>query len=251
MQYIYSIFGYIFIYNYAKYSYNSVMLENKNVPELLQNINQTFTNEFYKYAKPLEFEKGSSPFFPDDLLKYFYIIVDGRVKTYQINFENEKEQTIIVYKRGDMFDVISLLDNQPHEVIYEVLEDVKVLQLPIEKVRYWLENDKTFNQKFFPYLAAQMRHTEELATELTLYDTHDRLIHLLIDNLNHTKRFKYNLLHNLSNSEIAKLLGTVRHVVERSLKKLKADDTIETGRRNIKVKNLQKLLDKTAKNLPK
>jgi len=227
------------------------MLKNKNIPELLQNINQTFTDEFYEHAKPLEFEKGSSPFFPDDLLKYFYIIVDGRVKTYQINFENDKERTLFIYKRGDMFDVISLLDNKPHEVIYEVLEDVQVLQLPIDMVRYWLENDKTFNQRFFPYLAAQMRHTEELATELTLYDTQDRLIRLLIDNLNQQKRFKYNLLNNLSNSEIAKLLGTVRHVVERSLKNLKSDNTIETGRRNIKVKNLQKLLDKTTNTLSK
>lgn len=226
------------------------MLEKKNVPELLENTNQTFTDEFYKYAKPLEFEKGASPFFPDDLLKYFYIVVDGRVKTYQINFQNDKEQTIIVYKRGDMFDVISLLDNKPHDVIYEVIEDLQVLQLPIEKVRYWLEHDVTFNQKFFPYIAAQMRHTEELATELTLYDTRDRLIHLLVDNLNPAKRFRYKLLHNLSNSEIAKLLGTVRHVVERALKKLKSDDTIETSRRNIKVKNLQKLLDKTTNILP-
>ncbi|MBA1438399.1 MAG: Crp/Fnr family transcriptional regulator, partial [Epsilonproteobacteria bacterium] len=105
-----------------------------------------------------------------------------------------------------MFDVISLLDDQPHEVIYEVLEDCTVLELPIQRVRFWLENDPTFSEKFFPYLAAQMRHTEEVATDLALYDTQDRLINLLVDNLNPQKRFKYQLLQNLSNSEIAKLL---------------------------------------------
>ena len=219
--------------------------------ELLNNTTQTFEDEFYKYAKPLEFEKGASPFFTDDLLKYFYIVVDGRIKTYQINFTNNKEQTIFIYKRGDMFDVLSLLDNQPHDVIYEVLENCKVLQLPIEKVRYWLEHDTTFNKKFFPYLAAQMRHTEELATDLSLYDTKDRLINLLVDNLNPNKRFKHNLLHNLSNTEIAKLLGTVRHVVERTLKQLKADNLIETSRRNIKIKNFQALLEKTSQMLLK
>ncbi|WP_457747255.1 Crp/Fnr family transcriptional regulator [Sulfurimonas sp.] len=227
------------------------MQNNSKKLELLANTNQTFEDEFYKYAKPFEYKKGASPFFADDLLKYFYIIVDGRIKTYQINFTTNKEQTIFVYKRGDMFDVISLLDNQVHEVIYEVLEDCQVLQLPIERVRYWLENDVTFNKKFFPYLAAQMRHTEELVTDLALYDTKDRLINLLVDNLNPNKRFKHNLLHNLSNSEIAKLLGTVRHVVERSLKQLKADNLIETSRRNIKIKNLQALLEKTSQMLLK
>jgi len=227
------------------------MQNNSTQLELLDNTNKTFEEEFFRYAKPFEYEKGSSPFYPDDLLKYFYIVVDGRVKTYQINFQTNKEQTLFIYKRGDMFDVISLLDGKPHEVIYEVIEDASILRLPIEKVRYWLENDATFNKKFFPYLAAHMRYTEELATELALYDTKERFLNLLVQNLNPNHRFRYQLLQNLSNSEIAKLLGTVRHVIERSIKQLKADDIIETSRRNIKVKNLQKLLDKTSQMLLK
>ncbi len=227
------------------------MQNNSKHLELLDNTNKTFEEEFYKYAKPFEYKKGSSAFYPDDLLKYFYVIVDGRIKTYQINFQTNKEQTIFIYKRGDMFDVISLLDGKPHEVIYEVLENAHVLRLPIERVRYWLENDATFNKKFFPYLATHMRYTEELATELALYDTKERFLNLLVQNLNPNNRFRYQLLQNLSNSEIAKLLGTVRHVIERSIKQLKTDNIIETARRNIKVKNLQKLLEKTAQMLLK
>ncbi|MDF1876541.1 Crp/Fnr family transcriptional regulator [Sulfurimonas sp. SAG-AH-194-L11] len=225
-------------------------MQNSNLNPL-SHFDKTFEDEFYKYAKSLEFKKGSSPFYADDLLKYFYIIIDGRIKTYQLNFNTNKEQTIFIYKRGDMFDVISLLDDKPHDVIYEVVEECRVLELPIEKVRYWLENDIKFNKIFFPYLAAQMRHTEELATELTLYDTKDRMINLLVDNLNTEKRFKYNLLNNLSNSEIAKLLGTVRHVIERTLKELKDEGLVETSRKSIKIKNFQKLLDKTSQMLLK
>lgn len=219
--------------------------------ELLDNINKTFEEEFYKYAKPFEYKKGSSPFYPDDLLKYFYVVVDGKIKTYQINFHTNKEYTLFIYRRGDMFDVISLLDGKPYEVVYEVLEDSNVLRLPIDKVRYWLENDVAFNKKFFPYLASQMRYMSDLTTELALYDTKDRFLNLLVQNLNPSNRFRYQLLHNLSNSETAKLLGTVRHVIERSIKQLKSENIIETSRRNIKVKNLQKLLEKTSKMLLK
>jgi len=227
------------------------MQNNSKNLELLDNANKTFEEEFYKYAEPFEYKKGSSPFYPDDLLNYFFVVVDGRVKTYQINFQTNKEQTLFIYKRGDMFDVISLLDGKPHEVVYEVIEDANILRLPIEKVRYWLENDATFNKKFFRYLAEHMRYMEDLATELALYDTKERFLNLLVQNLNPNNSFRYQLLQNLSNSEIAKLLGTVRHVIERSIKQLKADDIIETGRRNIKVKNFQKLLDKTSQMLLK
>ena len=222
------------------------MQNNSKHLELFDDTSKTFEDDFFKYAEPFAYEKGSSPFFPDDFLKYFYILVEGKIKTYQINFQNAKEMTIFIYTRGDMFDVITLLDNQAHDVAYEVIENAKVLRLPIQRVRYWLNNDTTFNKKFFPYLAAQMRHTEELASDLALHDTRERLINLLIDNMNPSKHFKYNLLQNLSNSEIAKLLGTVRHVIERTLKELKADELIETSRRNIKIKNFQKLLERSS-----
>jgi CRP-like cAMP-binding protein len=210
-----------------------------------------FESELYSIAKMEEYIKGSTPFYSDDLLKYFYMVIDGRIKTYQINFENNKEQTIFIYKRGDMFDVISLLDNQAHEVIYEVLEDCKVLKLPIENVREWIDTKPVFSRKLFQYLAATMRHTEQLATDIALYDTKDRLINLLIDNVTPNNHFKYQLLQNLSNTEIAKLLGTVRHVVERTIKQLKDDKIIEKSRKIIKIIDFEKLLEKTSQMLLK
>jgi len=219
--------------------------------ELLTKLDDNFKNDFYKDSKIVEYEKGSTPFYSDDLLEYFYIVVNGRIKTYQINFDNNKEQTIFIYKKGDMFDIVSLLDNEEHNVIYEVIEDCTLLQLPIQKVRYWLDNDVSFNRKFFPYLAKQMRHTEELAVELSLYETKDRLVNLLLQNVNENNHFKYKLLQNLSNSEIAKLLGTVRHVVERTLKQLKEDNIIEKSKKTIKILDFEKLLEKTSQMLLK
>ena len=219
--------------------------------ELLTKLDDNFKNDFYKDSKIVEYEKGSTPFYSDDLLEYFYIVVNGRIKTYQINFDNNKEQTIFIYKKGDMFDIVSLLDNEEHNVIYEVIEDCTLLQLPIQKVRYWLDNDVSFNRKFFPYLAKQMRHTEELAVELSLYETKNRLVNLLLQNVNENNHFKYKLLQNLSNSEIAKLLGTVRHVVERTLKQLKEDNIIEKSKKTIKILDFEKLLEKTSQMLLK
>ena len=215
--------------------------------EVLSNLNKSFEEELYSVSKVVEYIKGSNPFYPEDLLKYFYMVIDGRIKTYQINFDNNKEQTIFIYKRGDMFDIISLLDNKPHDIMYEVLEDVKLLKIPIEKVRYWLETNPTFNAKFFPYLAASLRHTETLATDLAIYDTKDRLVNLLLDNINPENYFRYKLLQNLSNSEIAKLIGTVRHVIERTLKQLKNDNIIQKKNKNIKILDFERLLEKSSK----
>jgi len=209
-----------------------------------QSLESAVQSEISRFTKRLSFKKGETLFSGDEILHYFYIVLNGKIKNFQMNLDNGKEQTIFVLREGDMFDTIVLLDGQPHDVMYEALEDSEILQLPIEEVRTLLRNNEEFNRMFFPYLAQQMRHVEELATDLSLYSTSERLIKLLLQNLDPNNKLKYKLIQGLSNTEIAKLIGTVRHVVERHLKALKADGTIATKNKDVQILNANKLLEK-------
>jgi len=211
---------------------------------LFQGLNKTYIDEIGSSAKRLQFKKGESLFLGDELMHHFYVIVSGKVKTYQLNLQNAKEQTISILRSGDMFDIIVLLDGKAHDIMYEALDITEVIQLPITKMREWIKTNETLNKRFFPYLATQMRHVEELATDLSLHDTYHRLISLILQNLNPDNKEKYHLIHGLSHSEIAKLIGTVRHVVERHLQRLKKEDIIEENHRHLFVKDIQKLLEK-------
>jgi len=211
--------------------------------DLFNKLNDTLKNEINRYAKLISFGKGDVVFDSYDTTKYFYILLSGRVKVYQINLENSKEQTISILGIGDMFDTITLLDGEIHEVITEVLEDGEALMLPIEKVREWIDTNPAFNRIFFPYIAKQVRKMEELSVELSLYDTSERLIHLILKNLTPNRKGAKTLLQNLSRSEIASLIGTVRHVVDRHIKELKESGAIDAKRKNIVVKDIKKLLE--------
>ncbi len=212
--------------------------------KIIQDLDESCKDEISQHGKLVKFYKGESPFCNDKLLHFFYFILSGRIKTYQLNLHNAKEQTIFILKAGDMFDAITLLDGKEHDVMYEVLEDAKVLQIPIDEVRNMIVNNANFNQKFFPYLASQMRQVEELATDISLYSTLERLAKLLVENLDPNNSQKYNLLHGLSHSEIAKLIGTVRHVVERHLNQLRKEDIMEVDRKHFYIKDMKKLLAK-------
>jgi len=213
-----------------------------NEIEIFKGLDQSFEQQFSKYGKLVSFKKKEMPFTDGRLSSYFYIVLKGRIKSYQMNLNNGKEQTLFIYRQGDMFDTLILLDGKPHDVLYEVLEEVELLEFPIAKVREWLHTNEQFNRHFFPYLASQMRHTEELACDLSLYSTFERLSKLLLQNIDPGNRQYFRLLQNLSKTEIAKLLGTVRHVVERHLKELENDQTIENSRKNIFIKDVKKLL---------
>jgi CRP-like cAMP-binding protein len=211
--------------------------------EIFKDLDQNFEEQFLKYGKIISLKKKETPFLDGELSKYFYIVLKGKIKSFQMNLENAKEQTLFVYRQSDMFDTLVLLDGKSHDVLYEVLESTDLLQLPIEKVREWLRTNEQFNRHFFPYIASQMRHTEELASDLSLYSTSEQLSKLLLQNMNPNDNHYYQLLQNLSKTEIAKLLGTVRNVVERHLKELESEKIIENQRKNIYVKDVQKLLE--------
>ncbi|NOZ90003.1 MAG: Crp/Fnr family transcriptional regulator [Epsilonproteobacteria bacterium] len=215
--------------------------------EIFKQIDQSFEQEVIEHGKLVSFKKKDMPFLNNELLSYFYVVLKGKIKTYQMNLDNAKEQTLFIYRQGDMFDTIIVLDGKAHDVLYEVLENCDLLEFPIEKVREWLRTNEQFNRHFSLYIASQLRHTEELASDLSLYSTSERLSKLLLQNIDPNNKYHFQLLENLSKTEIAKLIGTIRHVVERHLKELEKDDIIEKSRKNIFIKDIEKLLEHTKK----
>jgi len=208
-------------------------------------ISDKLQSEMEHHGSIITFSKKDMVFDYDDALEYFYIFLSGKIKVYQINLNNSKEQTIYLMGRGDMYDVVTLLDGVVHEVVVEVLEGGTALKLPIGKAREWMYDYPAFGEVILKYIAKQLRKVEELATDLTLFDTQERLIKLLIQNIElHDDPSSTNALDGLSHTEIANLIGTVRHVVDRHMKQLKSDGILEDQRKKIAFKSREKLFEK-------
>jgi CRP-like cAMP-binding protein len=208
-----------------------------------QGMEPVVQGEINKATKVVTRKKGDAIFADDELTRYFYVVKRGKVKNYQLNLENGKEQTLYIFREGDMFDTVILLDGEPHDVMYEVIEECELLEFPIDFVRQLL-NHPEFSKRFYPYIAKQMRHMEELATDMSLYSTAERLIKLIIQDRDPKSIFRFNILEGLSHSEVANLLGTVRHVVERHLKTLKEENLIDVKNKHIEILNADRLLQK-------
>ena len=195
--------------------------------------------------KNLHFKKGEDPLSYADTLNYFYFIMNGKIKIYQIDLETSKEQILYLLSRGDMFDVVSLLDGKPNQYTSEVLEDTDIIQVPLIEVKKMILEDAKFRQYFYSYLAQQLKSMEELAVSLSFYDVYQRVIQLFARFTEiRDGQTKLRVIDNLTHEDIASMVGTVRKVLNRSLQKLKNDGIIEISRKNIHIKNFQKLLEK-------
>lgn len=224
---------YQFYFNSLKKSTNFFHLSDELIHEIL--------SVFYVET----WSKGSLSFNGDKTLNTFYYIVAGRIKMYRFHPNNGNEFILYMNSPGDFFDIICLLDGKRHEIEMEALDDITLLAAPIELVREWIYKHPSINKIFLPYLAGKFRRMEEKANDLALFDTWTRTLKLFIKNISTEKhQSKLKLINNLTHSEIAKIIGTSKNVINRHIRKLKNDDILHVDRKNIEIKNMQGLLDK-------
>ncbi len=200
-----------------------------------------FLNNFHLET----WSKGELSFGDDKTLHTFYFVVSGRIKMYRLHPNNGNEFILYLNAPGDIFDVICLLDGKKHDIQMEALDDVTLLAAPIEMVRNWILRHPDFNKIFLPYLADKFRKMEEKANDLALFDTWTRTLKLFVK---HTKAnihgSELKLINNLSHSEIAKIIGTSKNVINRHIQRLKNDNILHIDRKHIEIKNFQGLLNK-------
>lgn len=198
-----------------------------------------------KRSKKIFLKAGEDALNSLDTTNYFYFIMSGKIKIYQIDFQTSKEQTLYLLSRSDMFDVLSLLDGSQNEYISEVLEDAELVSVPMEDMKDMIVADSAFRHYFYAYLAEKLRSMENLALSLSFYDVYQRVVQLFT-------KFTYmqddkptlKTVDNLKHEDIASMIGTVRKVLNRSLQRLKKDGVIELSRKNIRIKDFQKLIEK-------
>jgi CRP/FNR family transcriptional regulator, cyclic AMP receptor protein len=182
---------------------------------------------------------------PAQTAQRFHVIVRGRVKITRSNGHDGRELTLWLLGPGDGFDVVSLLDGEPHAVSAWTLEEVQTLCAPVSVFREWMERYPAFRLALYRYVAKRLREVTELAGGLALHDTMTRLVHLLLrhfDVATSASHRRGELIRDLSHDELASMIGTVRVVVNRLLARLKKESIIELHNGRLGVVNLRRLL---------
>ncbi|MDX1543740.1 MAG: Crp/Fnr family transcriptional regulator [Christiangramia sp.] len=174
-------------------------------------------------------------------LFHFYIIVSGRIKMYNVDEFSEKEHTLFLLKESDVFDLFCLMDGTKHHVYYECLDNIKVLAIPMDKLRIWLKNNPVHYQNFLSYAGKMMRMLESNVSQLIFTDISTRLLRLLVNNVNHNSK-QLEHINDLPNKEIANLIGSTRAVVNRHLQRLKKNGSIKIARKQVEIKDISILL---------
>ncbi len=148
-----------------------------------------------------------------------YILCEGRVKVVLYG-DSGKELILTVFKPGDFFGEMSLLDKKPRSAHVICMEDSKLIILERNIFEKQILKNPKVALKILQVLSARLRKTDESFGNLALLDVYGRLARTLIDmgNTDGKKVSEGLLIENRpTHQEIAAMIGATRETVSRGL----------------------------------
>lgn len=203
--------------------------------KLFNHLGDDTLNSLLECFKHKVWKKNTGFFQNDGMANNFYIILKGRLKTYQIDLNRDRVYTVSLLRKDDVTDVVSLLDGKKHNINFEALDDVEVLCTTNIKMQAWIRSHPEIYKSLMPYMAHRMRILEANLTDNVLADIPTRLARLFMSNVDDNKKLVN--INDLSHDEIANLIGSTRAVVNRHIQHLKEAGIIAVERKQTSIKN--------------
>jgi CRP-like cAMP-binding protein len=148
-----------------------------------------------------------------------WIIVSGKVKVGRRSPDG-REHLFTIRGPGDSFGEVSAFDPGPRTSTVTAVADACVVAIDGSTLRAWLLDHPEAGERMLRMLARRLRRTDEFRSELTLTDVPGRLAKEL---LNLAQRFGVQergmtrVEHDLTQEELAQLVGSSRETVNKAL----------------------------------
>ncbi len=183
---------------------------------------------------------------PHKLMTEFYFLLEGQLEMKCNNPDTGREVTLDMLYPGDSFDIMTLLDGKAHDVQLATVSSLRLISVPMEMMRKWIWTYPELNQKFLPYLAQKMRDQEDQLSNFVLHDVTTRLSRLILKHINKIQHYtgkkedaqKSHLINGLSDEILARMIGSVRQVVNKQLQFWRLQGIINKKRNQIIINDL-------------
>ncbi len=212
---------------------------------LFASLPEALLDEMGQHFHMIKWEKGDF-INPHNLMTQFYFLQAGQLEMKRSNPDTGREVTLDMLYPGDSFDIITLLDGNPHDVTLSAITPLHLVSVPMEMMRKWLWTYPELNQQFLPYLAHKMREQEDRSTSFVLHDITTRLSRLILKHINKIRTYSESkqdeprsyLVNGLTDETLARMVGSVRQVVNKQLQYWKSQGILNKKRNQIIINDL-------------
>ena len=187
--------------------------------------------------------KGSILFKEGDDGEHWYVIVDGKLKLGTSSGDG-RENLLSILGPGEMFGELSLFDPGPRTSTATAVTDAKLLSLSHEKVIPWLKQNPEVSLQLLTRLSQRLRRTNEAVGDLVFSDVPGRVAKALIDlgdRFGKTTPEGLLVNHDLTQEELAQLVGASRETVNKALADFAGRGWLKLDGRSVLITDVERL----------
>jgi len=210
-------------------------LENFN---LFSEMAQKSMEEMGRKSKMKTNKKKEIIYFPDERSDAIYILKEGKVKISRIA-EDGRTTTMQLIGPGEIFGEGSILGQEKHENIAEVMEDAVICTISKNMFQEMMKDNPALNMSITKFIGFRLQTIQSHVEDLVFKNAQERIESFL---KRYVKNFGKQMVDGwivrpfLKHQEIADLTATARQTVNMVLNELADQGTIKYTRRFLQVK---------------
>ena len=187
--------------------------------------------------------RGETLFNEGDAGDRFYVLLSGKVKLGHASADG-RENLLTIMGPSDMFGELSIFDPGPRTSSATTITEVRAVSMDRDALRSWISDRPEIAEQLLRVLARRLRRTNNNLADLIFTDVPGRVAKQL---LYLAQRFgsrdgtALRVDHELTQEEIAQLVGSSRETVNKALSDFAQRGWIRVQGRSILIDNAERL----------
>lgn len=191
-----------------------------NEAGILRHVEPDTASAMIRQLRTAEFRAGQVIFTQGDPGDRVYIIVTGKVKI-GLRGPGDRENLRAIMGPADVFGELAVFDPGPRSCTATAITDVRAVWVDRATLRAWIARRPVIAEQLLQAMNQRLQHTEDQLIELISTDVATRVAHqllLLAQRFGIRERDGLRVAHELSQDEMAQLVGADRVSVNKALR---------------------------------
>jgi len=192
---------------------------------------------------PETLKRGVRLYSPGDESDALYLVVSGKVKVSRMASDG-RECVLEIVGPGQLFGEMAVFDPAPRTTYAAAITRTELLRLDAVDAQGLIDTDPDFSRALLAHSAARLRAASDSLTALVLSDAPGRLARLLIQLAKRFGRHESGAIvlnHDLTQQELAYMVGASRETVNKALVDFANRDWIHCQSRSVTILHPEKL----------
>ena len=186
---------------------------------LFEGLDEEGTKALRAGMAEVELTRGERLFEEGEAGDKLYVVLDGKIKLTRTSGDGRENLTSVLGP-GEMFGELSLFDPRPRTQGATAVTDARLAALNHDELRKWLADRPDVAMHLLRALVRRLRRTNDVLSDLVFTDVPGRVAKALLDLAERFGTLQddgVQVNHDLTQEELAQLVGASRETVNKAL----------------------------------